>query len=73
MAFKVMEQQREGEEREVGQLGLKKKIIKLGLGYFKPETGDEVSGTYLSLSHCQLLSLSILYPYSVCFCLCFAL
>lgn len=46
MAFKAIPLQREGEERELGELGLKKKLTKLGVGYFKPETGDEVSVHY---------------------------
>ncbi|MCO5564326.1 hypothetical protein L7F22_017986 [Adiantum nelumboides] len=47
MALKASPLQKEGEEREIGELGLKKKLVKAGVGYFKPETGDEVSVHYI--------------------------
>eukprot|EP00250_Pteridium_aquilinum_P033898 c6609_g1_i2 orf=186-926(+) len=47
MAMKASSLQKEGEEREIGELGLKKKLVKVGVGYFKPETGDEVSVHYI--------------------------
>jgi FK506-binding protein 4/5 len=34
-----------GDEREVGDRGLKKKLLKLGEGWDTPEFGDEVQGT----------------------------
>lgn len=34
-----------GDEREVGDRGLKKKLLKLGEGWDTPESGDEVQGT----------------------------
>lgn len=45
--MKAASMQREGEERDIGELGLKKKLLRVGLGYFKPETGDEVSVHYI--------------------------
>jgi FK506-binding protein 4/5 len=36
-----------GEEREIGKEGLKKKLVKEGQGWDRPETGDEVEGTYV--------------------------
>lgn len=34
-----------GEEKEIGKQGLKKKLVKEGEGWDRPETGDEVDGT----------------------------
>lgn len=34
-----------GEEKEIGQQGLKKKLLKEGEGWNTPEVGDEVQGT----------------------------
>lgn len=34
-----------GEEKEIGKQGLKKKLVKEGEGWDRPETGDEVEGT----------------------------
>lgn len=34
-----------GEEKEIGALGLKKKLLKEGEGWDTPEVGDEVHGT----------------------------
>jgi FK506-binding protein 4/5 len=36
-----------GEEKEIGKEGLKKKLVKEGEGWDRPETGDEVEGTYV--------------------------
>ena len=37
-----------GEEKEIGKQGLKKKLVKEGEGWEKPESGDEVEGiTYI--------------------------
>jgi FK506-binding protein 4/5 len=36
-----------GEEKEIGKQGLKKKLLKEGEGWERPETGDEVEGTHL--------------------------
>lgn len=36
-----------GEEKEIGQQGLKKKLVKEGEGWETPETGDEVEGIIL--------------------------
>jgi len=36
-----------GEEKEIGKQGLKKKLVKEGEGWDRPETGDEVEGTCL--------------------------
>jgi FK506-binding protein 4/5 len=33
-----------GEEKEIGTQGLKKKLLKEGEGWERPETGDEVEG-----------------------------
>ena len=33
-----------GEEKEIGKQGLKKKLVKEGEGWEKPESGDEVEG-----------------------------
>ena len=33
-----------GEEKEIGKQGLKKKLVKEGEGWERPETGDEVEG-----------------------------
>ena len=33
-----------GEEKEIGKQGLKKKLVKEGEGWHKPESGDEVEG-----------------------------
>lgn len=38
-----------GDEREVGDRGLKKKLLKLGEGWDTPESGDEVQGTITTL------------------------
>lgn len=38
-----------GEEKEIGKQGLKKKLVKEGEGWDRPETGDEVEGTSLPL------------------------
>jgi len=44
-----------GDEREVGDRGLKKKLLKLGEGWDTPEFGDEVQGTITtSFSSLQL-------------------
>lgn len=37
---------KEGEEKEIGKQGLKKKLVKEGQGWETPENGDEVEGTY---------------------------
>jgi FK506-binding protein 4/5 len=34
-----------GEEKEIGNEGLKKKLVKEGEGWDRPELGDEVEGT----------------------------
>lgn len=34
-----------GEEKEIGNQGLKKKLLKEGEGWVTPENGDEVEGT----------------------------
>jgi hypothetical protein len=34
-----------GEEKEIGKQGLRKKLVKEGEGWERPETGDEVEGT----------------------------
>ena len=34
-----------GEEKEIGNNGLKKKLVKDGEGWERPSTGDEVEGT----------------------------
>jgi FK506-binding protein 4/5 len=36
-----------GEEKEIGKQGLKKKLLKEGEGWERPETGDEVEGIHL--------------------------
>lgn len=36
-------------EEEIGKQGLKKKLVKEGEGWDRPETGDEVEGTSLPL------------------------
>jgi FK506-binding protein 4/5 len=36
-----------GEERELGNSGIKKKLLKRGLGWETPEFNDEVTGTNL--------------------------
>jgi len=36
-----------GEDKEIGKEGLKKKLVKEGEGWDRPETGDEVEGTYV--------------------------
>lgn len=41
-----------GEERELNSIGLKKKLLKRGVGYDTPELGDEVTGSSLSLICC---------------------
>lgn len=33
-----------GEEKEIGKQGLRKKLVKEGEGWERPETGDEVEG-----------------------------
>lgn len=35
-----------GEERELGSLGLKKKLLKVGESWETPEFGDEVTGNH---------------------------
>lgn len=35
-----------GEERELGNTGLKKKLLKRGHGWETPELGDEATGTH---------------------------
>jgi FK506-binding protein 4/5 len=37
---------KEGEEKEIGKLGLKKKLVKQGQGWETPENGDEVEGMF---------------------------
>lgn len=37
-----------GEEKEIGNQGLKKKLIKDGLGFDFPDVGDEVEGTFIN-------------------------
>lgn len=39
--------QKVGEEREIGKDGLKKKLLREGEGWEKPNSGDEVEGTFL--------------------------
>jgi FK506-binding protein 4/5 len=34
-----------GEEKEIGKQGLRKKLVKEGEGWERPETGDEIEGT----------------------------
>ena len=47
-----------GEEKEIGKQGLKKKLLKEGEGWERPETGDEVEGIdRLQLPH--LISVSL--------------
>lgn len=36
-----------GEEKEIGNQGLKKKLLKEGEGFNTPDNGDEVEGTFL--------------------------
>lgn len=36
-----------GEEKEIGEQGLKKKLVKEGEGWDTPDSGDEVEGSYL--------------------------
>lgn len=35
-----------GDEKEIGKQGLKKKLVKEGEGWERPENGDEVEGMY---------------------------
>lgn len=37
---------KEGEEKEIGKNGLKKKLVKEGEGWETPSAGDEVEGSY---------------------------
>lgn len=39
-----------GEEKEIGKQGLKKKLLKEGEGWEKPESGDEVEGIYYPIN-----------------------
>lgn len=39
-----------GEEREINSLGLKKKLLKRGIGWETPEFGDEVTGNTSSIA-----------------------
>lgn len=36
-----------GEEKEIGKQGLKKKLVKDGEGWERPDNGDEVEGIFL--------------------------
>lgn len=57
-----------GEERPIGDLGLKKKLLKEGEGWDTPEVGDEVLGTIRRLSTCRFdLSGSAFYIFSFIF------
>ena len=42
-----------GEEKEIGNQGLKKKLLKEGEGWVTPENGDEVEGMCLTTSCCR--------------------
>lgn len=53
-----------GEEREIGDRGLKKKLLKEGEGWDTPEIGDEVQGTQQSLRRRFQLS-NCVFPFSV--------
>ena len=39
-----------GEEKEIGEQGLKKKLVKEGDGWDTPENGDEVEGTHFPVT-----------------------
>lgn len=45
------------EEKEIGNKGLKKKLLKEGEGWDTPTTGDEVEGLYVTCSFIPLLFL----------------
>lgn len=46
-----------GEEKEIGKNGLKKKLIKDGEGWEKPDSGDEVEGEIIKIfSHLNFIS-----------------
>ena len=44
-----------GEERSINDSGLKKKLIKRGVGWETPSFGDEVTGIMLSISSLIML------------------
>lgn len=44
-----------GEERSINDSGLKKKLIKRGVGWETPSFGDEVTGIMLSISSLIIL------------------
>ena len=48
-----------GEEKEIGEQGLKKKLVKEGDGWDTPENGDEVEGTHFPVTHSSAASIFI--------------
>lgn len=44
-----------GEERQLGNSGIKKKLLKRGVGWENPEFGDEVTSTHSSHLHISCL------------------
>lgn len=50
-----------GEERELGNSGLKKKLLRCGHGWETPEFGDDVSGTVHCTHHLYMNFLACCY------------
>lgn len=61
-----------GEEKEIGKEGLKKKLVKEGEGWDRPDNGDEVEGNGICTCFCCVSCFFVVDFYLFC-CFCFLL